>query len=135
MVIKMIEKFEEILKNTKNSTDHLKKTLKVKRILKKAEDEFAGLLYELGCEIYEEHLNNTHDKKVIDEQFELISVKHTFIKSLKNELNVLNGHVECDACGKLTSNDYDFCPFCGVKLSKNNYASQGNETDNITPEE
>lgn len=132
----MVEKFEEILKSTKNSTKFFKRTLKVKRTLKKAEDEFAGLLYELGCEIYEEYLNNTHDKTAIDELFELIGVKHSFIKSLKNELNVLNGHVECDACGKLTSNDYDFCPFCGGKLSKNNYGSQEiNEADKITPEE
>lgn len=132
----MVEKFEEILRNTKNSTDHFKKTMKVKRIIKKADDEFTGLLYELGCEIYEKHLNKTNDQASVNELIELISAKRSYIKSLKNELNVLNGHVECDNCGKLTSFNFDFCPFCGVKLFKSIPENQDiNETDENLPEE
>lgn len=132
----MVEKFEEILRNTKNSTEHFKKTMKVKRILKIADDEFTALLYELGCEIYEEHLNKTNDQASVNELIELISVKRSYIKSLKKELNILHGQIECDNCGKLTSFNFDFCPFCGVKLFKNIPENQNNnETDENMPEE
>ncbi len=115
-----MENIKNLLRSTKSQTDHLRKILKIKRILKKTDDELNGLIYELGFEIYYTHLSKTENQPLVDELFELIGTKRMFIKSLKNELNALNGNTECDNCGKVISSDFDFCPFCGSGLLKNN---------------
>lgn len=125
----MLCKIKEIFRNTKSNTDLYIKILKTKRIINKSSDEYSGLLYELGNEVYYNHLNNANDNTSVNELIELINEKQTYIKSLKNELNIYNGHIECNHCGKLTSYSFDFCPFCGVKLFKNsmNYSYKSND--------
>lgn len=118
----MLNKVEDIIKNAKNNTEVFKRSIKLKRAIKKAEDDLAGLLYELGCEKYNEYLNSSQaDKNSSEDIYFLVDEKHSLIKSLRNELNILNGYIEC-SCGKLTSIDYDYCPFCGVKLLKYDYS-------------
>lgn len=114
-----MENIKNLIRSTKSQTDHLRKILKIKRILRKTDDELNGLIYELGFEIYNTHLSKTENQPLVDELFELIGTKHMYIKSLKNELNALNGNIECDNCGKVISSDFDFCPFCGSGLFKN----------------
>ena len=113
-----MENLRDLLRSTKNNTDHIRQILKIKRILKKTDDELNGLIYELGFETYKAHLSKTENQTLVDELLELISTKRMYIKSLNNELNALNGNTECENCGKITSSDYDFCPFCGSVLFK-----------------
>ena len=113
-----MKNFEDFLKNTKSNTKQLMEILKLKKILKKTEEECDQLIYDLGCEIYDEHINKFRDTESTNGLKELIGEKRAYIKSLRNELNVLNGRIECDTCGKLSSYYYDYCPFCGCKLSR-----------------
>lgn len=112
----MAKKFNELFSSARDGADNVKQIIKVKHTISKCEDELAALLYELGCEVYEGKLSDNTDEDAIALLFDRIGALRSNIKKLTAEFNALNGKVECESCGKLTSSDFDFCPFCGAKL-------------------
>jgi len=120
-----------IFNSARDNADNMKQIMKVKRAISKAEDELASLLYELGCEVYDGKINGETREDIVDMLFESIGSVRSSIKSLNAEYNALNGKIMCDGCGKLTSTDFDFCPFCGTKLFETIFDDFDDEDDNL----
>ena len=112
----MKERFEELLTGAKNSAETIKQTLGVKKEIKECEDRIAVMLYDLGSETYLAKTTGEMDEKTVDLLVSDITCARKKIKDLRAELFALTGKVECTKCRKVTSSDYDYCPFCGGKL-------------------
>lgn len=112
----MKERFEELLSGAKNSAETIRQTLSVKKEIKECEDRIAVMLYDLGSETYLSKTTGEMDEKTVDLLVSDITSARKKIKDLRAELFALTGKVECKNCRKVTSSDFDFCPFCGGKL-------------------
>lgn len=110
------EKFEELVNTAKTGADALKQNVTLRKDIHDTEDAIAVSMYDLGCETFDSKTTGETDEEAIDMLVSEIKDLRRKLSSLRAELNALNGKVSCPSCGKVTSNDYDFCPFCGTKL-------------------
>ena len=117
---KIEEKIEEtiggLVNTAKNSADSLKQQVSLRKKIHELEDSIAVVMYDLGAEVYEGKVSGEPDEEAVDILIDEIKEKRAELHSLYNELNAINGKVACPECRRLTSNEYDFCPFCGTKL-------------------
>ena len=130
----MKNKINSFIDNVRDEAFNLKEAAKARLELNRAASELSSLFRELGEAAYAARLGSEQDHEDMDRLCTLIDAKQAVLKSLRREYNALNGRIECDACGRVTSCEYDFCPFCGAKLFETVYADEV-EDDAISPDD
>ncbi len=133
---KRVKDFFETVKNTAGAvgetvaevTREGAKKLGVKKEIGKYNMEILRLrsqieeLYaEIGKMSYEIHvgtdeLETETCQQKIDECLETVDAKREEIDRLNKQIELLNGGLVCPNCGRISPEEYDYCPACGTEL-------------------
>lgn len=122
----MAIRIDDLWNNVRKNAGSAKNMAELKIRLSREKNELNELYRLLGCICYKNISGGTNEDTGVlccD-----IKNKLDYIEEIKQEINRIEGNIECPSCRKIASNKYTFCPFCGEKLPDNN-PEEKNDTD------
>lgn len=122
----MAIKIDDLWNSVRKNAGSAKNMAELKIRLAREKNELGELYRLLGCICYKNIADGTNEDTGVlccD-----IKNKIDYIEEIKQEINRIEGNIECPSCRKVASNKYAFCPFCGEKLPADDYSEEKNNS-------
>lgn len=118
---KVFDAIKDAVGEVSGKAEIAKELVKLNYSRSKTEQNIKDAYAELGKVLFESGVVPECDSA--DEMDCLCEEIDTYLEDLKNikdSINMIKGKVECSECGKICSENYQFCPVCGNELSFSN---------------
>lgn len=106
---------KKIYHEVRSGAEYLQESVKIKNKIKMIENELCDLFCEYGAEYYNKNTGLKFDNELLCEIEKNIADKKDELCSLHKDYNTIRNLNECAECGKVSSKDFSFCPYCGNK--------------------